>query len=699
MGPIDSSIAQPVALSDAQVASLRAAIRRGLRPLAVDPPITPSEWAERHFVLSAESSHGKQRWRPYAYQRIVVNIFGNEDIEQVAVMKSARVGYTKMLNIKMAWTAEHKRRNQAIWQPTDEDRDSFVKTEIDPMMRDCAALSRIALSSSVKNKANTLTQKHFVGSILHLLGAKAAKNFRRITISDAHIDELDGCDREVEKTSSPRALAWKRTEGAVFRKFIAGSTPLLKGLSLTEDFYEECRAKIDFVIDCEGCGAEHPLLWGGKDVSYGFKWDPLEPSKVRHHCPHCGHAITQADYRRQSARLYALSKCGTWRSYDGWRWFDAAGIEIKPPRTLGMHVWTAYSEQVEWPDIVEEFRKASAAADAGDKSKLKSFINETLGETWEDDEVDKMDQHELAKRADAYAPFTIPDGGLVLTCYADTQDGWWDVSWVAHGRDRERWFIGTEVIHGSALDEADWDRLVEVMSKPIRHASGAWLRPQAKGIDTQGHYAHQMYMLVRKFSHLGFVGTKGESIYGKPIRSRATVVEINYNGKVWKRGTKLWFIGTDTAKDLIFGQLQVPRPSKPGPVPGYIHFPAGLPDSFYEELTNEVRIPVRTARGEQSRWVKKKPHLRVEKLDGMVGNVFLAEYIGLEKYSSAMWDKLEAALQPDLFTLAASSAAHGDSADRADDDGAEPRIIEPGTSADRLRAIYGGQHKTSKGIL
>ena len=254
MSAIDTqAFALPWVESKQSIEAIRSAVRRGLSPLNVDPPIRPSDWGEKHFVLSAESSHGKQDWIPWAYQRALVNIFGNEDIEKVAVKKSGRIGYTKLLNIKVGWTAQHKRRNQAIWQPTDEDRDSYVKTEIDPMLRDVKVLRDIAASPSGKSKHNTLNQKAFFGSILHLLGAKSAKNFRRITISDAQIDELDGCDKAVQNTSSVLDLAYKRTEGAAFRKLIAGSTPLLRGLSLIEDFHDECIAQVTWQIECPNC--------------------------------------------------------------------------------------------------------------------------------------------------------------------------------------------------------------------------------------------------------------------------------------------------------------------------------------------------------------------------------------------------------------------------------------------------------------
>ena len=65
-----------------------------------------------------------------------MDMMGHDDVKRVTVRKSARVGYTKMLLAYLAYLAEHKRRNAVIYQPTDDDRDEFVTTELEPMLRD-----------------------------------------------------------------------------------------------------------------------------------------------------------------------------------------------------------------------------------------------------------------------------------------------------------------------------------------------------------------------------------------------------------------------------------------------------------------------------------------------------------------------------------------------------------------------------------
>jgi hypothetical protein len=46
------------------------------------------------------------------------------------------VGYTKMITAFVCYNIAHRRRKQALWQPTDDDRDNYVKTEIDPLRPD-----------------------------------------------------------------------------------------------------------------------------------------------------------------------------------------------------------------------------------------------------------------------------------------------------------------------------------------------------------------------------------------------------------------------------------------------------------------------------------------------------------------------------------------------------------------------------------
>lgn len=638
------------------------AIRSGLKSLEVVSPLRLSQWAERYFYLSSESSYVEQRWRAYPYQRGIMDCVSNNDIEMVVVRKSARVGYTKILLAALGYFAEHKRRNQAIWQPTDEDSDEFVKTELEPMLRDVPVMQSVFPAFLHKHKHNTLRQKVFLGAVLHMRGGKAAKNYRRLSVSCAYIDESDGFDLDVEGEGDPVALANKRTEGATYRKLVVGSTPKLRGFSIVEQCESQADLLMAFRVPCPLCGARQPLRWGGRDKPYGFKWTDKDPETVAHLCEACGGLFTQADY-------LGIWDQGRWVAADG-IWIDeeggfraADGALRAPPRSIGFHVWTAYSPQVEWAALVREFFSAKEKERAGDTGLLKTFVNLTLGETWEE-EVVRADQHELKRRAEDYPLRVVPAGGLLLVAGVDVQDDRFEVVVWAIGVGEEMWPIDYSVLAANPADERDWEKLDAYLQTRFPCAGGGRLGIEATGLDTGGHFTHQAYNFARLRPTRRIFAVKGESRQGMPVKGRSSFQDVNWRGKVIKSGVKLWHVGTDTAKDLLHGRLRV---SQPGP--GYVHFSKALPDEFFEQLTAEARMLQKTAQGERHRWVATRP--RNEVLDCTVYAIFAAHMLDLHKYTDRMWQKLAAAVAPptaDMFDAAGRETAPV----------AEPAIAAPG---------------------
>jgi terminase, large subunit len=619
-----------------------AAVTSGMAPLLAVPPMALSVWADEFFFLSAEASHTQGRWTAYPFQRAWMDAFSNDDIEEVTVRKSKRVGYTKTLLAFIAYNAVHRRRKQALWQPTDDDRDSFVKSEVDPMLRDVAALRPVLLTG----KEDTMKLKSFLGSVLHMLGGKAARAYRRITVAVAMLDEVDGFDQKIEKSSDPITLARGRLEGAPFPKLIAGSTPRVKSLSHIEFREEHADARLRYHITCPHCQADHPLIWGGKKVEHGFKWAGADFDTVRHLCPHCRGAITQADYLRiwENGAEW-VSECGRYRYGHDRTWRNETGERVTPPRHVAFMVWTAYSPQRAWADIVREFIEASTKAKAGETGPLEGFVNETLGEFWEET-VEKADEHALAKRAEDYRLGTVPLGGLVVNCGVDVQDNRFEIVSYASGRGEEMWVVDYKVIPANPALESDWDKLDHYREIIFDHASGQALKIESMSVDTGGHFTHQAYNYCRLRERQRVYAVRGDPQPSKMVKGKATIQDVNWRGKILKRGVRLWYVGTDTAKDLIYGRLMVTQPG-----PGYVHFSKDLPDEFYKQLTAESRIPQRTARGIEYKWVNTK-RARNEVLDCTVYALFCTHQLGLHMFTEKMWQRLEDAVQPanaDLF--------------------------------------------------
>ena len=161
-------------------------------------------------------------------------------------------------------------------------------------------------------------------------------------------------------------------------------------------------------------------------------------------------------------------------------------------------------------------------------------------------------------------------------------------------------------------------------------------------IDT-GYQTHQAYAFARTHKARNVHAVKGDSQAGKPIKARRSLQDINTKGRVLRKGVALWHVGTDTAKDLIHGRLQLD-----GSGPGRMHFAADLPDAFFAGITAEQRVPVRTVRGVEYRWDCPSGR-RNEPLDCTVYCLFLAELDDLPRWSERQWARVMNAMEPDLF--------------------------------------------------
>jgi terminase, large subunit len=632
-------------------AEIEAAARRGLEALRTPKPMRLSAWMAEHFYLSEESSYEKGRWVAYPFQVAIADCIGMDEISHITLKKSARVGYTKIFLAAVCYFAEHKRRNQAVYQPTDEDRDDFVTTELEPVLRDVKAMRHVFPRFNRKSKDNTIRKKRFIGCLLHLRGAKAAKNFRRITVDNVYYDEADGFDNDIEKEGSPFKLGDKRIEGATFPKSVAGSTPKIKGFSLIEAREAEADERFRYHVPCPHCKEEHALEWGGKDVAHGFKWRDGDPATAAHVCPHCGTWVSQAEYLAHWHGRW-ISETGLWideSDPETLRFRLPDGTEVPPPRHVAFHVWTAYSPQATWESIARDFLAAARKAKAGDDSDLKTFINTTRGETYQV-ELERTDANELERRAEDYPLRVVPRGGAALTAGVDVQGDRWEVTIWAWGRGEESWVVDYAVLYGNPAVEREWDaKLLPYLQSPLRHLNGMPMKIEAAAIDTGGHCTHQAYNFVRNHPRDRFFAIKGDSAEGKPIKGRSSLQDVNVHGRVVKRGVKLWLVGTDTAKDLLYGRLQVKQPG-----PGYVHFSKHLPAEFFKGLTCEARVPVKVAGGERYRWIK-PAGARNEPLDCTVYAMFGAHALDLHKYTDRMWQRLETAYEADLFEQAPTS--------------------------------------------
>lgn len=577
-------------ISPAQINNLRSAVRAGLRSLQKPEPLTAVEWCDKNYYLPVESSYHEGRWETLPFQRAIMNAMGSDDIREVNLIKSARVGYSKMLLGVTAYLLEHKQRNGLLWQPTDGDAENFMKSHVEPMIRDVPQIRALSPWYGQKHRDNTLSMKRFSnGRGFWCLGGKAAKNYREKSVDFAIYDELAAFDDDIEKEGSPTTLGDKRLEGSTWPKSIRGSTPKIRGQCQIERAASESPHLFRFHVPCPHCGELQDLKWGGADCDFGIKWDSGQPNTAFYLCAHNACVIHQHELDQSDGR-YICEKTGIWTA-DGIDWFNADDQLMSPPESITFHIWTAYSPFTTWARIVQDFYKAK-----GDYGKLKTFTNTTLGETWEEDQGERVEWETLLGRREVYQENRIPNSVLFITIGIDTQDDRYEGYVFGWGIGEECWLIDRWILHG---DPASAELLrkvgLKLRTQYVREDHTIMGIGRA-GWDSGGHYTDEVYSQSITHGVHWVIPMKGANVYGKPI--------ANFPRKRNQKRVYLTEVGTDNAKELIYNRLKIAF--TPGiPQAGAIHFPLNddiCGETELKQLTAERKI-TKVEKGRRvSRW-------------------------------------------------------------------------------------------------
>ena len=199
-----------------------------------------------------------------------------------------------------------------------------------------------------------------------------------------------------------------------------------------------------------------------------------------------------------------------------------------------------------------------------------------MAETWEE-EGQKADPNSLYMRREHYIA-QVPSNGLVLAAGVDIQDDRFEGEVIAYGDGYESWGIDNFVLHGNPAQPYLWNQLKDRLNAAYKHESGCDMHITAVGIDSGGHYTQQVYDFVKKNPHKRWWPLKGSSESGKPIIA-------NRGSKSNSGNVRLFSVGVDTAKELIYSRLGIANPG-----PGYCHFPISYDEEYFQQLTAEKRV-------------------------------------------------------------------------------------------------------------
>ena len=598
-----------------------AALLEGLQP---DPSLTVSEWADEHRMLSNKASAEPGHWRtertPYL-REIMDSLSVYDPTQRVVFMKSAQIGGTEAGNNWIGYVIHHAPGPMLYVLPTVEIAEKASKQRIAPMLDESPALRELISPARSRDSGNTLLSKEFRGGVFMMAGANSAAGLRSMPIKFLFMDEVDAYPSDVEGEGSPIALAEKRTTTFSRRKVLLVSTPTEAATSRITIEYERSD-KRRYYVPCPHCGHEQWLRWRGynddqndpRAKDYRLVWVDEARTTAAYICEECGAHIEE---RHKTAMLR------------GGRWVPTAPGDGK---TKGYHISSLYSPAgwKTWPEILREFEEASK-----DPALLKTFVNTTLGEAFEEAYSVRLDAEGLAKRAGGYPLLQVPERGLVVTAGVDVQRNRLEVIQRAWGVGEESWLVNYTVLHGDPQRPELWEQLLDVLGMEFEHASGVRLRTYAAAVDSgDGETTHVVYDFARQNRGRHVLAVKGQSTPGKPILGKPTKQDVNRRNQTIKRGVDLWPYGSDTAKSTIYQRLKNVDDG-----PGTYHWPVGLPPEYWEQLTAERQVTKMLNGFPKRVWVK-KDNARNEVLDCEGMALAALQYVKTRHNQQTFWQQM-----------------------------------------------------------
>lgn len=634
-------------LADGYTAMIEASLRGG-RP---DPELRVDEWSEDFMVVPKDAAKpGKYRISHTPMARRILQVLSPRHPSRRVMVKGA----SQMLKTQVAmnWlmaSAHRAPANMLVLEPTD----SLAKrlsARVQKCIRDVVdndgvpVLQKIFAKPRSRDSRNTVFAKDFEGGTMYIATAGSAANMAEIPARYVYLDEIRELWANLNGQGDPIAIAEARTTTFDSNsKILITSSPGATGEEPTDEQFDRGTQEV-YLVPCPHCGHHHELLLEN------FKYERDEDSgfmvRAWFVCPECGALIDE----RQKSRMLRDEPMG-----------GTAHWHAKSPGdgdTVSFHVSAFYAPagSITWVKLAREHAHAKSRLERGDPDAMQVFYNTRLALSWAN-ALEHTSAQDLKERA-ALAPRVVPDWALVVTIDVDTQHNRLEAQAEAWGPGLEHAVIDHQVFMGSPslLPEdptSPWAQLDAYVHTPFAHASGVLITARVYGIDSGGLNTQDVYNYGARKAGKGCLVHHGAARPNRPIISTApSKVDIDWRGQRIDGGVLLWTIGTDVAKDYLHNRLKITSGQ------GAMHFSNALPLAWFEQLLAERPFLRRKPGGGYRRvWDKVDAGARNEALDLSVGNLALAHFLGLHKWSHADWERLRAKVipakvTPDLFVVA-----------------------------------------------
>ena len=358
------------------------AARDAWRPIDRRPPW---QWAEDNVIIDKTSPFpGKFRADTAPWTKELMEVFADNRVSEISVMCSAQSSKTQTIMILLAWAIAED-AGPAMWvMAANDEAKTFCRTRLMPTLEECPAIKPLMPSDRGGIRG---TEIDFASMPLIVNGANSKSKLQSKPIRWLFLDEVRNYP------AGALEMVLKRTRAFWNARRVIISTPDMQHDEVHQAFLSGDQRH--YYVQCPKCRDRFHMEWAH------MKWDENEQTRpngmwnfdklaptIRLECPKCEHRIHDKPQDRR-----ALARSGVWIAHNP----DAPANKISFTWSAMLPHW------VRWRDLVEEFLQAHKSLTWHDHEKLKSFINESLGQPWEDAMKDVRDWSWLEGRKADYS--------------------------------------------------------------------------------------------------------------------------------------------------------------------------------------------------------------------------------------------------------------------------------------------------------
>lgn len=581
----------------------------GLKP---DPNLTFWEWAGEYFLLPPGAAvKGLIQLDRIPYLKGVLEALSwNNPTRKVIVTKGTQLAMTTVSDIVIQATIDLFPCPILMVFGSDDMALEYVKTRIEPALEDNPKLKGKVKDALDRKGKSTKRFKDYKGGSFKAAGGFTGKSFRSFSAAIVIVDDVGALKQDVGGTKSrvgegdPLALIGNRTDArqGKYKQYFS-STPIEKNSCLTTKRYLE-GDQCHFMISCPQCGTRQEIdffrIRYKDETGEEFPEPFLKCKNVK-----CDRKIYEHE---KSSLMQAASELED----RGW----VSTAESKEPYVRSFHAPSTLSDLgFSWVDMVREWKKASRAKKKGDLSLMVHFYTTRLGVAWESKKGTQIEHSSLYQARENYT--LVPKDCALIFSGVDIQKNRIEITTVAYNEQGHRYFLEHDILFGDTWiefgeDGSPWDKLETYSTKTFTNEFGHAQRIDAMAID-HGYNAEN----VAKF--IAYVDLEVEfyAVFGKTYTDggRAKTF-LHQTVSKSKFDIPLRQLNVDIGKEIIANQLDnlVKNFKGDAEKPVYIHFNKSFTESYFEQLTAEVKTE-KMVNGKVVFVWSKPAHVRNEALD------------------------------------------------------------------------------------